>query len=78
MSTTPYEREILTHYHVAGDPPAQWPPERRNAEYWRIVQRAVNRGLIRWDGNTDTLVGTPLLTQYMVRLSEVEVPCLQW
>jgi len=75
--TTPFEREILTHYFTtsesmfrAGDRDA-----RSNLLLHKIEQRFTRKGLLRYDSNADEIRGVPeALEVYMAALAAVPLP----
>jgi len=75
--TTPFEREILTHYFTtsesmfrAGDRDA-----RSNLLLHKIEQRFTRKGLLRYDINVDEIRGVPeALEVYMAALAAVPLP----
>lgn len=76
--TTPYEREILTHFYISSGPF----PRADAPEYRRTVHRFVKLGLLKYDpANNDEWapIGVkPALDAYMAALAAVPLPTCEW
>jgi hypothetical protein len=78
MTTTSFEREILTHYYVYGNSEA-WPEKQRTPFYHVAVKRFLKAGLLRWDAGNDVVAGnSPALRVYMDALAAVPLPVQTW
>lgn len=74
MTTSPFEREILTHHFTSAAP---FP--RHTELYEVIVNRFVAAGLLKWNAMTGIPEPEPIpLRMYMQALGAVPLPVKRW